>query len=662
MPNGNVTIVMKAADAELLRAWQRAREGPAQYEQELRRVKGQGGQLQQSSEGMFRSIGAGFARAAASTLGFAGGLRLAHQAVGLLRKEYDELLKRQGAAENFQTGVAGAQRAALRNLGTDLSAKELQSTVGQIAGETGADQATLYNAAAGVLSARGKFSSQEALGQLAAVTRLDPTMAPQDLQSLAGGTLDIRKAFGGTAEQAIGGVLIGQQTARVEETGQYARNIVPALIGLKNFGQEFREASALVSAITQQSADVEGARSGTASIQFAKEVTAATLPVKELQGKGLTERLEYLRTGQERGDKRAEQIRRSLVGGFDTEALKAGVDEKGSLTGEAKQYTAMIGLLTRGSDAMAAYEEALSQTPRLEEGQRVYQRKIEEQREVGIQTTARTTETFRAAQQTRLGDEREGLLGATKEGLEEYLTQLGGFGQKDTGLPSDWVRSLEIVAFEKQAAAHPERDPRRLAASLLEGRARLGEQRATTPEEQAKVREIRTLEANLLNQALDDLRRRGDTNQAGEVQAALAQPVFRDIPRPEPAQPAREARRVSEGPVNQPTAPRERTAPLPGQRSSPLPASPAAPRQSSPAADAEAQVKLLRAALGTAQRKGNDDEIAQLRRELANQSRILQEIARNTADKNVRIENSNEPRRTANRAKIRPAPIKQAGQ
>lgn len=425
---------MTSQDAELVRAWHRAREGPQNMAQEMGKLKGRTAEADAVSGRMVRSAVSGFVNMAAGALSVRAALRLVNQ-------EYELMLQRQKNAADFQTGLVGTQRAAIRNLG-DADIRLLSQTLPGIGQATGADLRGLYEAASGVLSARGQISGKEAIGQLGAVARLDPSLAPSEMQSLAGASLDIRKAFGGTAEQAIGAMLASQSTARVEETGQFARNVVPALIGLKNFGTEFREASAMVAAITQESADVEGARSGTAAITFAKQIAQATAAVKTLEGKGTTERIDWLISG----DPAAEKIRQRLLGSIDAEARKAGRDERGELTSEAKQFMAVTGLLTPGSAGRKAYETALAATPEIGEAEKQYQRQFDLQKELGgAQRVGRMRELFRGMQQSVESDPDEGAAGAAREDIGKLLDQAGTFGA--AGLPTSWARRAERMEF-----------------------------------------------------------------------------------------------------------------------------------------------------------------------------------------------------------------------
>jgi len=426
---------------------------------------------------------------------FGGGFLTLSSAIKVVRNEYDAMIRRQEQAGNFQVSVAGAQRAALRNLGqSDLTPKQFEEMITGAQSETGADQQALYAAASGVLSARGKFSAREAIEQLQATAKLDPSFASDELQTLSGGALDIRKAFGGTPEQALGGMLASQQTSRIENAGQFGASGVPAMLSLQAYGNSFREASALFGTITQETADKMGERSGTAVIQLAKQVLTATASIKELEGASTAKRLEFLTSGKEEG----ETIRRALLGTLDQKAREAGVDAKGELTGEAKQYMALVGLLTPGSKTQAAYQETFAATPELGEGEKVYEANLEAQRQLGGQSAARISEFSEASTQTAKSEGREGVIGTTREGLTKLLDQLGTFGR------TSFMQNLPVVGdlgsaglFEQQIAGgqNPVTAAVRLAQSRLAVAQQSGE--AQAPENAKKLQALQDYIANL---------------------------------------------------------------------------------------------------------------------------------------------------------------------
>ena len=472
MADDTVTIQLTTEARRTLDAWKA-------FSESIREVKGALGGVKVETkaiaedEGLGHSLAEGFKAAATDIIGFGTAVGTALKVVELLKEEYAEMLDRQAGAGEQQVAVAKAQRAALRNLGQgDLTPKELESTVREIQSDTGAGQQPLYEAASGVLSARGKFSASESMQQLAATAKLDPSMAAEELKTLAGAALDIRKAFGGTSEQALGGMLASQQTSRIEETGQFGTSAVPAMRNLGAYGDSFREASALFATMTQETADKMGDRSGTAVVQLAKQVQTATASIKELEGAGTAKRLEWLTSGAPE----AEPIRQKMLGSIDAEAREQGVDVKGRLTGEAKQFATMVGLLTPGSETRKAYAETFRQTPDLERGEDVYSANLKAQTQVGGQTTAKVAEISSSAVETIKSDELEGLVGKTREGLAKLLKELGPFGRGSIAQKLPIFGEMGVLGpFESGGSANPVLNAKAVAEARLKRATESGE-------------------------------------------------------------------------------------------------------------------------------------------------------------------------------------------
>ncbi|MGH7139249.1 MAG: hypothetical protein ACREHD_26180, partial [Pirellulales bacterium] len=342
MSDGKVIVTLSVQDAEAVRAWQRAKQGIGAMQQELKGTKTAANESQAAGQEMVDNLVTGFARMATGALSI-------QKAVQLVNREYAELVARDKAAGGFQVSLAGAQRAMLRNLSfSEMTPEQAQARIAEIQKRTGGDLAAITDAASDALSARGQLSEPEALTQLEAVVKLDPSLDRAAMKTLTGAALDIRKVYGGTSEQAVGAMLTAQQTARVTSSDQFAMNAVPAMANLSQLGDSFKQASALFSTISQRSADQTGARSGTAMIQFAKQVMNATASVQKLKdaNANMSDRWAWLVSGAPE----AEGERKKLVGNLNKEydATQALVDaeddpaQKAKLSGEAKQYFVLI--------------------------------------------------------------------------------------------------------------------------------------------------------------------------------------------------------------------------------------------------------------------------------------------------------------------------------
>lgn len=633
MADGKVIVTLSVQDAQALAAWQRGKEGIGQMGAELGKVKKVAAEVPTEAERMADSL-------VSSALKAVTGYVSLRTAIGLVRREYDEMVARQEAAAGFQVSTAHAQRAALRNLSLqELTPAQLQDRLRETQGATGADLGALYQSASGVLSARGKVSESEALDQLTAVARMDASLAADEMQKLAGAALDIRKAFGGTPEQALGALLVSQQTARVEDTVLFAHNAVPALFALQKGGDTYREASALYATVSQESADVEGARSSNAVINFGKQLENATAAIEDLRGKGTVARMEFLTSGAPE----AEEIRTKLVGNLDAEADTL---DKAHLTSEAKQFRALIGLLTKGSATQKAFEEVRAATPEYEATGERYEQNQQAQRALGLQRAARVAEAGKGAVQTLKQDEREAIRGQVRKDLGEFLAQLGGFGGMLPGGFAD--RMIETGFFGEMLGPQSEfaignQNPILRAIKILDERKRRAEEsgEAADPANQAKVQ--------ALDEYLDKLRA-----ENARSRHLFPSPTSRkravEIPLPPaPAGMRYDAtgRLVASGTTRSPT---RRSG-----RGSGLGAYGLGGSTVSQADVDAANARLQTYVAGERERQLREAAEAAAERKKTNE--LLERVVENTADKKVTVTNAGDADRSARRASSRPPAI-----
>lgn len=356
-----------------------------------------------------------------ATAAFVKGLQLANA-------ELDAITKRQASAAQHQVSLAGSTRSMIRNLGvgSDLTAPQAVAEVQKIALDTKASQDAVMQAASGVLSARGRFSAGEALGQLRATARLDPSMTGADLQTLAGSGLDIRKAFGGSAEQAIGLILAGQQTARVEDTAQFAKNAIPAALGLsqKMYGMKADQAFGLYAAFTQATGDKTGEQSKTSVLTFGQQI----MKLPGMDGMSLDQRIAALRD-----DPKYARHKSMLFGSlgqlYGVDAAAMGRIRKGekvdALHGEAAQLPAMFGILTPGSSVAAEYDAARRAMPTMEGAGAFYGQNVAMAQSVDLFTPARISEAARARVQQFQSDPNRAAAGAVMQAFETVLPESG---------------------------------------------------------------------------------------------------------------------------------------------------------------------------------------------------------------------------------------------
>lgn len=620
MADGEVTITMTIQDAAAMLAWRRQRDGVQSVAKEM-------GGAKKAQADWFGVPGAdkmisGFAKMAAGALSVS-------SAIGLANREYEAMLARGKAAASFQVNLAGAQRAVIRNLsGQELSVKQVDEATKKIEGETGADAAAVWSAISNVLSARGTISETEAVKQVGAVAKMDPSMVQDEMAEIAGAALDMRKAFGGTPEQALGAMLTAQQTARVVTTQDFARNASPALLGLSGFGDSYREASALFSTISQQSADVSGRRSGTAAIRFAQQLAEATATIEDLKGASTEARRQWLVSGAPE----AEAIRRKLLGSmrrdYDEsethEKAESDPTQKAELHAEAKQFLALLELIQPGSKTFKAYEEAYLATPEYSQAGKRYDQNIEAQQQLGLQKTARQAEIARGSLQIAQQAEARATVSQIRTGLEQLLEQVGGFGRPagsligaETGFLSGFASIAEgkgtgenLFSAKRTAPQGETREIRTIDAAIAVAKSRLENAKTYGQFEDTEYAKEREAIENYIarqraerQKLVDELARRKSEAPLGLIATARQ----------------RQSASVSAAAKAQPSRSSEQGEPL---------GLIASPRQRQEAADSD-EVRKLRAESEAAERKHQADRDALLK-SVEKLGELMGEVAKNT--------------------------------
>ncbi|HUX17136.1 MAG TPA: hypothetical protein VMW52_11735, partial [Phycisphaerae bacterium] len=177
------------------------------------------------------------------------------------------------ASENMINNMGRVTKAQVQDFQARLAALNQQYTPkgGMVA---------LTAEAASALSA-SQSNRPATLAAMEAAIRFAPASA-ETREQVAGGILDLRKATGVENPMANLGLLkaIGEQS-RVTEWAKIAKNLTGGVLGVKEYGGTAQQAGALIAAITQASADVEGRRSATAAINLVEQL-ARYLPEKDV--------------------------------------------------------------------------------------------------------------------------------------------------------------------------------------------------------------------------------------------------------------------------------------------------------------------------------------------------------------------------------------------
>lgn len=366
--------------------------------------------------------------------------------VAQVSAEYQNMVSRQKTAADRQIDTAAAQRQAIGNLGDDptMNAQQLDEEVARIAQKTGVNQKDIYSASSSALSARGQLSAKDALAavEVAALNAPDDTAG---LATMAGSLLDMQKKGGGTARQNVGQFIAAKMAARVETNTAFSQNVIPAAMGVQEFGDSPQQALALTSAITQGMGDTQGAMSGTAAISLAQQLERA------LPKMGSTiERIQFLQSPE------GAKMRDKLLGKG---------SKKGTLELEKKAFAPIRGLLS-GKDTVQAkqLDTALGAIKEGDESEKVFEQNLATVNAMPIQQNAAANRALNvAADNLSVKDVEGGKASVAREGLDKVLkaAKVSDLGQKflraefeATTQLGGGVDPLEFIAGKTEAEGH----------------------------------------------------------------------------------------------------------------------------------------------------------------------------------------------------------------
>ena len=171
----------------------------------------------------------------------------------------------------------------------------------------------------------------------------------------------------------------------------------------------------MLSAIGQGAGDPTGQTTATAAIQFAKQL-AQELP--NVQG-GTQGRLNFIRSDA------GSDLRNKLLGSLAKGASET--DGKGQLTGEAKAFTTLVGLIQQDrTKPQEQLDSALKAIPTLDKSANLLNSRLNTIDQLPLQVTANVQRRISsAAESLRLGDIGGGRAGIARQGLEDLLSASG---------------------------------------------------------------------------------------------------------------------------------------------------------------------------------------------------------------------------------------------
>lgn len=260
-----VRLTQSIDDREVVQAFQRQNQLLDKLERKMDSLGTKGQRAGKQTGGSFGEARKEMERFATGIVGIGAVIGGIATATAAIKREYDELLKRQRLAATTTQNASQAVRAARINFTPDATLKDadLERTVKELATDTRSPVGVVGAALSTAFSAKGSLDNAvavEAVRQSLRVTPGDPGAA----STTAGRILDIAKISDTKDPRAIAGFLLNVQGAsRVTSLDKVGATAIPAITSLAARGDTPEQAAELFAAFTQGLADEEGRTSAT---------------------------------------------------------------------------------------------------------------------------------------------------------------------------------------------------------------------------------------------------------------------------------------------------------------------------------------------------------------------------------------------------------------
>jgi hypothetical protein len=203
-------------------------------------------------------------------------------AIRIFNDELQRKIDLQNKSSEGRLSLANAQRELLLNVGT-ASPKEREQLMGgisSIAKNRNVSQEMLFRVAPGVTSAQGNAPMESVLSAMDVAATAAPH-SEETMRAIATGLLDVSSATKSSDAKENFGTMLGLgRGTRVQSLRMINENLVPAMVGVSQYGDSASEAGSIVSSITSLAKDSVGASSGTAAIALAQQL-GEFLPEKD---------------------------------------------------------------------------------------------------------------------------------------------------------------------------------------------------------------------------------------------------------------------------------------------------------------------------------------------------------------------------------------------
>lgn len=268
--------VVTADDKDIIAAFKRMQkelEKAKEKQKELNKEsqKGAQDQTKSSSEAIkfLKDTVGGLNAVKLATIGAAG-------AAKILAIEYQNILDLQNKSAAVTMSTADAQIVFMRNMGnmTAQQARQIQSTVTQVAKANKTTESRIYAIATEAVSSKGSLTDDQMFANIGMASRLAPE-SQSEAVAIAGALNASTRLTGSADPRENAGLLLGiGEQSRIPSMAKISETMIPSAAGIKATlpGTSTEEAAALFSTLSMLSEDKSGATTGTASLQLAAQL------------------------------------------------------------------------------------------------------------------------------------------------------------------------------------------------------------------------------------------------------------------------------------------------------------------------------------------------------------------------------------------------------
>lgn len=281
--NEQVTIILDGKSAKLVQAWQQARAAAQQFEDGMRDAAAASQSTASKADDQWKKVSKQIRNTALQVVGLNTALSTAQtfmQAIGREFREFQQTRSSQ-AERDVSAGAALAKAIGAFTPSKELTLEQLPNRLRQTSNRTQLPFSMVADAATGMFSGAGSFSNEEALQSFELAARLNPDLVirqeTEQLQDIARAQLSIARASNLSIHEAGG---VGKRffkAASVTQSGEFAKNVAPALIAMSQMStskdgrkDDVEFLMEILSSFTVLAGDDTGKRSSTnAAIAFA---------------------------------------------------------------------------------------------------------------------------------------------------------------------------------------------------------------------------------------------------------------------------------------------------------------------------------------------------------------------------------------------------------